>query len=267
MMTPRDDFETAFRLHLLGMAGHAPDVLPSYRKLDLRLRDPKVGPAAPDVPWATLDEALLAKNVPDGDREWFESRHAAEIADFPDGRATALLTAIGALGCAPGAAPDPTIGLIVATSLRARPSLAPRARAVGVGPGTAPVLALLGAHALAFAPFFEARFSPAVASFFAPMAAATALMPHLPAEVLDRLVIAAVDAYLPPQHRTGVLAKLVLPVSNSGLLDQPPGEIERLIRGLERRHPDRLHRAWSRGFFVPRMDPPLDPANERNPVE
>ena len=35
------------------------------------------------------------------------------------------------------------------------------------------------------------------------------------------------------------------------VLDQPPGEVERICEGLCRGQAPRLHRAWRRGFFVP----------------
>jgi hypothetical protein len=35
-------------------------------------------------------------------------------------------------------------------------------------------------------------------------------------------------------------------------LDQPPGEIGKITAGLHQNRTDRLHRAWSRGFFIPK---------------
>ena len=69
---------------------------------------------------------------------------------------------------------------------------------------------------------------------------------------LDGLLIDTTRSLIPPQHRADEIERRIASLARRGLIDQPPGEIERTIHGLGRRRPDRLHRAWLRGFFVPR---------------
>ena len=84
------------------------------------------------------------------------------------------------------------------------------------------------------------------------MAAGSVLVKRLPDAHVDKLLVDTTRLLIPPQHRENLIEKRILSLSNRNLLDQPPGEIERTIHGLQRRRADRLHRAWLRGFFVPR---------------
>jgi len=247
MMQPRVDAELGYRLHLLGLAGGSLEVQPGYLRTEEKLR--KQVPRGL-VGWLTVDEALAASDVPASDRAWFDKRWAMGEGT----EATTLAASIAALGW------DVSIdaALVVSPALRALPCLAPTTRTVAVGAGTLPTLAALGGVALDL----EARYPAALAAdtkrFAAWMWAGSLVTPRLASDALDRLLIDATQYLLPPQHRQDELEHHVLVLARAKLLDQPPGEIERTIHGLGRRRADRLHRAWTRGFFVPRgsSDPP-----------
>lgn len=125
---------------------------------------------------------------------------------------------------------------------------------MAVGPAVPPELLILGATALCLDEPLRERFaglSPATRQFGTLMAAGTAflvLAPQTP--LLEAMLKVVVRDVLPPQHRADEVHAHIKRLAP--LLDQPPGEIERTMHGLGRNRADRLHRAWLRGFFVPR---------------
>ena len=67
---------------------------------------------------------------------------------------------------------------------------------------------------------------------------------------LDSWLPDLVEAILPRPSEQDAYQEDVVAVADL-LLDQPPGEIERIAIGLSQRRIPRLLRAWRRGFFVP----------------
>lgn len=233
------DADVSYRLHLLGLGGGTLDVLPAYLRTEEKLRKKVPRP----VTWTTVDEALTATEVPAVDRPWFEQRWAAG-----EGReAEALARAVAELGWADD------VRLVTSSALRSLPCLAPAARTVAVGSNTPPTLVALGSLALDLEAHYPARVPPETRRFAALMWAGTKALPRLSSDALDQLLIDATQHLIPPQHRADELARHVRALTKLDLLDQPPGEIERTVHGLGRRRADRLHRAWSRGFFAPRQ--------------
>ncbi|MFO0744765.1 MAG: hypothetical protein U1F43_03705 [Myxococcota bacterium] len=236
------DAAIGYRLHLLGLGGGSFEVQPGYLRTEEKLRR--------NVPrglvaWATVDEALAAEVVPEADRAWFAKRW-----DAGEGRgAVELASAVDGLGW--GAA-LPEVGLVVASPLRPWPCLAPTTKVVAVGSGTEPTLVALGAVALELEALYPRTLPRETRHFAALMAAGTRVAAQLPSEALDLLLLDVTRHVLPPQHRQEELAAHVNALVKADLLDQPPGEIERTIHGMGRRRADRVHRAWTRAFFVPR---------------
>lgn len=159
------------------------------------------------------------------------------------------------------------VGLILSPALRPIPILCPRASRngagegeganrglVAAGPGVSAELLVLGVLAMPVARALEERFARAsheARRLGALMVAGSRLVAMRPPdEVLEPVLEAVVRELFPPQHRQEELERLVRALVPE--LDQPPGEIERAIRGMGRRRADRVHRAWLRGFFVPR---------------
>lgn len=244
-MRPLNDREVGYRLHLLGLAGGTFEVQPGYLRTEEKLR-PRVPRGL--VTWVTVDEALAAEVAPDADRAWFARRW-----DAGEGRlAEALAPEVLALGWPEDLLGGDAVGLLVAPPLRPVPALAPRARIVAVGAGTPPSLAALGVAALDLEALYPAELARDARRFAAWMAAGTRVAPRLASGALDRLLEDVVHHLLPPQHRQDELEAHVRALFATGLMDQPPGEVERTIHGMGRRRADRVHRAWTRGFFVPR---------------
>ena len=55
-----------------------------------------------------------------------------------------------------------------------------------------------------------------------------------------------------PQPGSEGIAQAQLQRLAETVLEQPHGEVERIASGMHQGRTDRLHRAWSRGFFLPR---------------
>jgi len=245
---PVADAEVAYRLHLLGLAGGF-EVLPAYLRTEERLRSPVPRGL---VTWATVDEALAAAAAPDADRAWFTRRWEAG----EDGLFAPVAAGLSALVEDMGwrRALDVDVGVVVSPALRPLPALAATSALVAVGVGCQAPLVGLGVVAVArrAEAMFPADLPAETRRFAALMAAGTAALEHLTGAALDALLVDVVHHVLPPQHRGEEVARHVGALTARRLLDQPPGEIERTIHGLARRRADRVHRAWTRGFFVPR---------------
>lgn len=254
-------FEAGYRLHRLGLAGEGFEVTPGYLKAETELRRVARVRLPPPVAWASVAEALAAAEVPEGassDRAWYRRRVEAgegrEVGAFA-AKVTAIDTAWR---------PKVATGFLVSPAVRVMPCLARAPHEVCggrplvvVGPGLAESLGLLGAVALGVeAVVMDAlpEALPAETRHFVVMMVAGSVLVRrgIDLAALDVLLADTTRVLLPPQHREGVLEKRVRALVKHDLVDQAPGEIERMIHGLARRRADRLLRAWQRGFFVPR---------------
>ncbi len=236
-------FEAGYRLHRLGLADKAFEVTPGYlRTEEILRRGARVRMPAPAT-WANVYEALTGDDAPGDDRAWYRRRFEAG-----EGReAEALVAAVAPYW-------DGDLAFVVSPALRAMPFMGPEL--VATGPGLPDTLALLGAAALsikdAVLGALPEELMAETRHFTLLMAAGSVLVKRLPDAHIDKLLVDTTRLLIPPQHRENLIEKRILSLSNRNLLDQPPGEIERTIHGLQRRRADRLHRAWLRGFFVPR---------------
>jgi len=252
--------EVGYRLHRLGLASRGFEVTPGYLRAEEQLRRVVRLRLPPAVEWSSVAEALGgagASEVP-ADWAWFLKRRA-----LGEGReAEALVLALG--GIDSPWQPQREVAFVVSPALRGVPCLA-RVTAVACGggqlvacgPGMPASLGLLGACALtveeAVSGGLPDELEPATRRFVACMVAGSVLVrAGLGGQALDGLLVDVTRLLIPPQHRADETERRIGALVKRGLIDQPPGEIERTIHGLARRRADRLHRAWLRGFFVPR---------------
>lgn len=250
--------EAGYRLHRLGLVDGAFEVTPGYRRAEEQLRRAARVRMPASVAWRSVAEAFAGEGADETDRAWFMRRR--ELGEGREG--AALAQAVGEIACP--WRPAREVGFVVSPALRDVPCLAPRTVAacgggavVASGPGIPASLGLLGACALEVEEAVRAglpeELGPETARFVACMVAGSILVTAgLEGGALDALLVDATRTLIPPQHRAEENERRIASLARRGLIDQPPGEIERTIHGLGRRRPDRLHRAWLRGFFVPR---------------
>lgn len=250
----RTERAVAQRAHLLALVGRHFAASPGYRRADERLRRSLRSALPPLDDLGGVDLAWVAGGGPGDDRDgaWFATRWAG---------GEEAQTAAAAQRLAAAAAAVPIGGLLAtqATEILVAPGLRGEASPLGPGrvlagldtPAILVVLAAIASHLPTGA--LPAALDEADARDVAlHMAGSALVLEPLPSDALDGLLLASTTALLPPQHQGDRLAGLVDRLVALNALDQPPGEIERLTRGLQRRYSDRLHRAWLRGFFVPR---------------
>lgn len=267
--TGETDRDLAYGLHLLALTRDTPAVVPGYARSDGRLRvAARVAPVTAD-PGAVPDfESLLAGTAAPAtlDAAWFARRW--------DGGGERDTTAHDAARAATEASATPHGGLLAgrhvavlaSTTLRAGAwPLAPRPDPpgprhgrvlVGFGtPGAMVVLATI-AGALPTDPRLDALPAEDRAWVRLQCAGSVLAVTLGDSPEIGTVLEAVADVLLPPQHQGDRVLELIGRFRDAGLFDQPPGEIERLGQGLARRYSDRLHRAWLRGFFVPRGGDP-----------
>ncbi len=254
-------FEVGYRLHRLGLASEGFEVTPGYARAEEQLRRAVRVRLPPKTAWANVAEALSGEAAPEGaesDRGWYRRR-------FEAGEGKEVVQTVAAVTAfdtrwRPGA----PVTFVVSPALRGMPCFARVVRPecgggaiVAAGPGMPASLGLLGAVALGIEDVVMSALPedlPAETRHFVVcmVAGSVLLAAGIGPGALDAVLTDTTRVLVPPQHRDGVIEKRIYSLEKRGLLDQPPGEIDRTIHGLARRRADRLHRAWQRGFFVPR---------------
>jgi hypothetical protein len=238
--------EPRYRLHLLALNGGDAELQPGYRRAEEKLR--RKVPSGPPA-WTSVDEAFANPNIPVDDRAWFDRRDAVETLQ--------LQKVVDALMVSPFAAlPEgiPPVRVVAAVPIRPQPALAPRARAVAMGPASPPSLVWLSA--LALEPRAAIRdahpdLDEVTARFLALMLAGQLHVSALASADLDTLLTDIVGTVLPPQHRGDETIAMLERLRVIGRLPEHPGEYERMLHGIPRRRADRIHRAWLRKSFSP----------------
>jgi hypothetical protein len=236
---PVADLEAAFGFHQEALQGSW-RAAPGYRRADAELRRLTPGRFA--------DE-----------RSWFETRWRTG-----EGEATAA----HAQRLASGAAQWPfarwlgrvEVDVVVGMALGPLPRLLETKLGgvlrVAVGPAGPESLVALAALAHEKVPGLDAlSLQPPWCDTLPLHLAATAVVadPAL-APWLDRLLADAGRTLLPGPEREAAFERALCRLAETRLA-QPRGEVERIARGLAKRRLDRLHRAWTRGFFVLRDSP------------
>jgi len=121
--------------------------------------------------------------------------------------------------------------------------------------GRAPAeLVMVGLHGARYRELVEAQddLSEADRTLLELHLGATFLVQTQPPRVdIDQLMTTAGRALLPLRGEEEA-GRVFLQRLGDTCLDQPPGEIARIASGFHSGRTDRLHRAWERGFFVPR---------------
>lgn len=260
--SPVVDRAFAHGTHLVALAGEDPAVAPAYARGDARLRgDPATRSPPPTAAALPSLEGLIGGAAsPALDAAWFERRWQA-------GEASACLAAAEriareAADTASGGLLDRVdVRVVVATPLRTETAIGARrdeatptlSVTVACGletPGALAVLAAIAARLPDEPRLAEVLDVDGVRRVRLHMAGCALALALGDDPAIEPILARAAEVLLPPQHQGDRTIGLVARLARAGLLDQPPGEIERLGKGLARRYPDRLHRAWRRGFFV-----------------
>jgi len=255
-------FEAGYRLHRLGLASEGCEVTPGYARTEEQLRRSVRVRLPPKATWSCVAEALSGEAAPEAgesDRGWYQRRFEAG-----EGKEAAGIAAAVA-GLDTRWRPAREVTFVVSPALRGMPCFARVVRpewgtqggVVAAGPGMPASLWLLGAVALGIEEVVMSALPEDLPDetrhFVVCMVAGSVLLAAgIGVGALDAVLADTTRVLVPPQHRDGVIEKRIYSLEKRGLLDQPPGEIDRTIHGLGRRRADRLHRAWQRGFFVPR---------------
>ena len=257
MTTPRfipsPDEGRCHALHLHGLVSEAPWVQPSYvrRDSDLRRSRPKTKPAPQAPGYESLDGVLAIDVASTIDANWFQFRwslgesesaktHAARLADeanqlpvdafFPEGPIAVTASPVMQWGY------GTEESVVVAGYLNS---------------GYMVALAAVGAQLRPHLPTFP-ELTPGMQHRIELHVAASACL-RLPAfaDHVDKLLETA-GGWLRPARGSEKAAQAEIDLMAEICLKQPPGEVGRIASGLYQGRVDRLHRAWERGFFVPK---------------
>lgn len=279
------DEAIAYRLHVCGLTRPRPWwVAPAYARQDGALRRqakrkagrrPARGPAGElpcDPAWA-LQPSGPGGGPPEdqrassGERAWFSARWAlGDRAAAREGAARVVreARALGGEGAEGaervsrllGGAPIRVLASAVVAGAVAHAET--RRCAVGLtAPGGLAVLAWLAARLTPHLGL-PANLEPPLANLVAVHTAATLYLrvSDLDQAGTEALLKTAGRALLPARGDEDRARDEIWALARE-VLDQPPGEVGRMASGWHRGRTDRLHRAWQRGFFVPRgLDAP-----------
>ncbi|MGM0578954.1 MAG: hypothetical protein ACQEXJ_24745 [Myxococcota bacterium] len=244
----------AHALHLMALAG-APGTSPAYAKLDRRARKGSrhARSTTPRTPDASIRDALARREAPSEDAGWFHLRWSRGEAEAMGSEARRLAAEAKDVPDA-GLLPRATVEVLASTALRFIPFACSEPWRVALGheaPGALAVLAVLAE-----------RMRPAVQVGGLDPLDEHLLRLHAAGTALAR-ALGGVDPAAPWLHAAsgGLLESLgsdagfaydrwVQRVATT-VLDQPPGEVERIAEGFANRRATRLERSWRRGFFLP----------------
>ncbi len=265
---PEVDEAVAHRLHLCGLARPRPWwVAPAYARQDGALRRQakrrpapliRAGGGACDARWAlggagdTAGEGT-ASAAPADDRRWFAVRWGLGDRLGSETAAARVAREAAEWGATALVGPGP-VGIVASAVVAGAVAHAPAGRcAVGL---TAPSgLAVLAWIAARLAPHLGLpdELAPHLRHLVAVHTAATLWLREgeLDQRRTEVLLETAGRSLLPARGDEDRAREAIRSLVGA-VLDQPPGEVGRITSGWHRGRTDRLHRAWERGFFVPR---------------
>lgn len=249
--TPLADRALCTIAHLHALQDQAPYGVSAYRKRDVDLRKRARAAKAPTLGARQFDllEAMKSGSAPSVDNAWFERRWGLGE-ESAVARASARISAEAeALG---------TFGLDLGESAQVTASAAIR-WAIASGPKVLVSMSSTGYHVLVALVAGRCRGSLRLDDLsrfdrhVAELHVAASLLAGLDgfADHVDPLLESVGRDLLPRTGSEAIQKEQLLRLAES-VLDQPPGEVERIASGFHQGRTDRLHRAWSRGFFYPR---------------
>ncbi len=252
---PTTDPSWNHSVHAYALCRPRPGFKPSYVRQDRKARGRSAVP-----PHVALDadfnfySAASSQADPTWDRAWFDRRWQLGDATVVEKSTEVLASALASPTPFP---PERTLKLRLSGALEddAWASQTDGDALLCAGIGVLPMrcrLALLAARLESVVPTQD--LSDADARYLRRQTAATLWYRAIDASEVDTLLAAVAESELPTRYEGPAFIERIERLAPR--LDQPPGEIVRLSKGLSRRYTDRLHRAWERGFFLPRdVDP------------
>lgn len=245
------NLSVAHALHRVAWHG-ADERLARYVDADKRLRRAArlELPTPPEQGQATVSDALTADRRVAWDTEWFDIRW--ENGERDGMRDAAERIAESVSGIPDGGLLGEPWTLIASPVLRGISAACPIARRVGVGPHAEGIMAVLTAVGvrLSHAMPMEGLNAGERRHVSLHVAATAILRATGDDEALTPWLAHAITFLLPLAAGRESYNAMIRGVA-AQLLDQPPGEVDRISEGLCRGQASRLHRAWRRGFFVP----------------
>lgn len=248
---PIADEQLCSLAHHHALQDQAPYAVSAYRKRDLDLRKRARGPKLAKGLSETSNflECLKTPPVEGAGEPWFKKR-------WELGEATSVTTAskriateaeaVGAFGLNLGE----TVQITASAAVRWGVSVDQRVLVGIQGTGYHALASLVAGRCRDAMPLSEiSEFDGHVLELHV----AATLMVNCPGFEghVDALLKTLGRSLLPGSGREAIQHAQLLRLAGS-ILDQSPGEVARIASGLHQGRTDRLHRAWSRGFFVPR---------------
>ncbi len=241
----------AHALHRVAWRG-VDERLGRYVEADKRLRR-AAGVELPDVPEhgrASVSDALACDSRVRWDAAWFDMR-------WDNGEREGMQSASNRVTDEAEEIPHggllaPSWRLVTSPVLAGTSAACPLAKRVGVGPRAQGILAVLTAIGVQLGQAMQLdELNAFERRHLSLHVAATAVLRACKDEEALTPWLAHALTFLAPLPSAREAYNATLRGVAARILDQPPGEVERISEGLCRGQAPRLHRAWRRGFFVP----------------
>ena len=250
--TAETNLPVAHALHRVAWRG-LDDRLGRYVDADKRLRKAagKTPPEPPDSGRATASDALAASERVRWDAEWFDVRWNGGEREAMEAAAQRIVEEARLIP--DGGLVSEGWAVIASPTLAGLSAACPRSKRVGVGPRSEALLAVLTAVGVELGlamPLHDLNRQER--RYLCLQVAASAILEATGDEEALSPWLAHALTFLSPVPSGREAHNAMIRGMAARLLDQPPGEIERISEGLCRAQAPRLHRAWRRGFFVPR---------------
>lgn len=249
-------------MHLVALTQAGPQIhLKRYAREDRRMRSGLKVPPLRDADEPVADsiyEVLSGSWALEADRSWFTRRWDGGEREAMEAHGRRVVEEAGEVTMGSLAAGAPWT--VYATPVLGNTAVAHgETRRLAVGPRCVGITACLALVAEQLRPVLTLDvLTPEQQDMVRTHTAGAALLAAQDLEgALDPWLPDLVEAILPRLSEQDDFQATLVAVAEA-LLDQPPGEIERIAIGLSQRRIPRLLRAWRRGFFVP---PGFDLAN------
>ena len=252
---PEVNADLAYGLHQVAIHRSETGLKRSYGTEDARLRRTAhglLGHRLPAPEGLSLNGVLRGEPIDAADRPWFDLRWEQGEREGITATVTRLCEEANALPIASHFAHQ-RIRISASVCVGDMGLAHPNGWWVTCGLKTSTPMLVLQGIASGLYPLLTTHGVPSeMRAFLALQVAGSVLVHHTSTtgNALDAYLKAAVDVLKPAPGAGGKLDDHIRAIAEL-LLDQPPGEIDRIASGLCAGRSDRLHRAWQRGFFVP----------------